>query len=151
TSTSPLLAPVLRALLGPVDLVGFQGLANVNVKLGDIVAELGVVSADELLSTNRSVVDLAKALRNLLPRDGSAGSEVSALNSLISNGSTLNIGLGNILNYSVPDRAADDRVLETRVSAGQLLNAAMLLANQGSAISIPSLQINQGGHLVNVE
>lgn len=146
-SGSPLLGPVLQGLLGSevdIEAVSFTGLADVGVSLLDLIdVAPGVGTLDELLSLPLSVGG-DSGLVSLVLSALQAGAEDGELLALetelaLQELTKVNLGdiqLGDILAVNAP-AAGRQRALETLVSAGDLLNAAILLANQQeSAVSI---------------
>lgn len=160
-SGSPLLRPVLQDLLGSevdVEAVSFTGLADAGVKLLDLIeATAGAGTLDELLDLELGIGGddgLASLLLSALQAGGEGGGTLpleteQALQEL----KKANLGaiqLGDILTVNTSDSDRQS-ALEALVSAGDLLNAAILLANQGeSAVSINDLELDVG-RLVNVD
>ncbi|MGM0536543.1 MAG: pilus assembly protein TadG-related protein [Pseudomonadota bacterium] len=160
-SGSPLLGPVLQGLLGSevdIEAVSFTGLADVGVSLLDLIdVAPGVGTLDELLSLPLSVGGDSGLVSLVLTalQTSSKGGELLALETQqaldeLAKADLEDIQLGDILAVNAP-AAGRQRALETLVSVGDLLNAGILLANQGeSAVSINDLELDVG-RLVNVE
>ncbi|WP_355662075.1 pilus assembly protein TadG-related protein [Halomonas salifodinae] len=153
-SGSPLLGPVLQGLLGSevdISAVSFTGLANLGISLLDLIqASPNVGTMDELL-------DLPLAIGG---DDGLVSLAISALEAGASGGQVLtassrqalealtlvslgDITLGELLSINTPD-GDRSHALETLISVGELLNSAIFLANQESAVSIPGLEVTLG-------
>lgn len=154
-SSSPLLGPILQQLLGSevdIDLVSFEGLADIGVSLLSLVeAHPSIGTLDELLSTPLAIGGtngLANLMIQALGSDAK-NNEILALNELV-NVALAPIQLADILVVNTPD-ASRESALETLVSAGGLLNAGVFLANKGeSAVSLRGVEVNVG-NLVNVD
>ncbi|MGM0694131.1 MAG: pilus assembly protein TadG-related protein [Pseudomonadota bacterium] len=160
-SGSPLLGPVLQGLLGSevdIEAVSFTGLADVGVSLLDLIdVAPGVGTLDELLDLELGIGGDDGLVRLVLTalQTSSKGGELLALETQqaldeLAKANLEDIQLGDILAVNAP-AVGRQRALETLVSVGDLLNAGILLANQGeSAVSINDLELDVG-RLVNVE
>lgn len=145
TGNSTLLAP-LNSLLGlNLSLVGYQGLANTSVSVAGLVATGLVGTADQFLTGNVTVRQLAQAsvavLQNQTPQNQAA---ITALNAIINaSGSTGNIRVSDIINISPNDGAA----LNTAISVLDLVGGGLQIANGNSAVAINGLSVTAGSVL----
>lgn len=124
----------------PVGLtaVGYQGLLTSYVRLGDLAANLGVGSVDDLLSANTTVGldDLINALGQ-----GQTGSVATLLHQLAgAAGSAPNVGLGQIINAPL---GLGESGADAVVNVGQILTAAAEASNGTNLISLP-INLNLG-------
>lgn len=146
SSESALLNPILNALLGSslnLNAVGYQGLANANVDLADLVevGGLGVGSVDELLALNQvSLHDLFLASANVLDRQGN-GAQADILRSLAVQVGTPTIAIADLIDAAPSDQAA----LGASLNVLDLVTGAAFVANENHAVDIPNLGITLPG------
>lgn len=145
SSKSALLNALVDPLGGRVSLnaVGWQGIANTDVKLLDFLDQLAIdvnVGAgryDELLSKNLHATDLIRATATVLSRSGAAADVVTNLGRVVvgADNSTL-IKLGDILDLQNGTSTAG---LDATLKAIDLVQAAVMLAAKNSAavVQIP--------------
>ncbi|NNJ17679.1 hypothetical protein CSV86_022105 [Pseudomonas putida CSV86] len=145
SSKSALLNALVDPLGGRVSLnaVGWQGIANTDVKLLDFLDQLAIdvnVGAgryDELLSKNLHATDLIRATATVLSRSGAAADVVTNLGRVVvgADNSTL-IKLGDILDLQNGTATAG---LDATLKAIDLVQAAVMLAAKNSAavVQIP--------------
>ncbi|WP_436699197.1 hypothetical protein [Nocardioides sp. BYT-33-1] len=163
SGNSTLLNPILNTVLNPLlssvfgssgtpdalnlDLVGYQGLADAEVSLADLVrtGKLGVGSVSELLrAEDVSIADLVAASADVLSAQAGGGSTaaVTALNLIkaaIKAGAPT-IKIGDLLSASPTDPAA----LGTSLNVFDMITAAALVANGTNAIALDKLDVNLG-------
>jgi uncharacterized membrane protein len=131
----------LNSLLGGIlgvelSLVGYQGLANATVSLGDLAGELDAGTLDELLDTELTVGELARAMgRALAADDEDAGEVTVGVAELVDFPLTLPaVGpfqLGDLLRVGGSERAA----MEVEVDVlGLLFGAAQVAAPEEHAV-----------------
>lgn len=151
---------LLGAMVGDpsvdADLVGYQGIAEGRVRLGDLVAtdELTVGSVGELLHTDVSVFDLVRATATVLEAEGNtASSELAAeLEKLLVAESTTHIGPIR-LGHSEEDVGGLDlgsggaAGMDVRMDAVELVLASLQIANRDHALD---LQLNVFGETLPV-
>ena len=136
TTNSALLSSILGGFLGgTIDLsaVSYTGIADANIDLLELAAELGVGSVDELLSTSVSAGTLLIAAANLLQSDGVSNADVLTLVAASIGGPT--IELGDLLTAESGTGAAETAT----INAVDLLAGTVFLANGSSAVSVPAL------------
>lgn len=134
---------LLNALIDPLggrvtlDAVGWQGIANTDIKLLDFLDQLAIdvnVGAghyDELLAKNIKATDLIRAAATVLSRSGAAADVVTNLGRVVvgADNTTL-IQLGDILDLKNGTSAAG---LDASLKAIDLVQAAVMLAAKNSA------------------
>ena len=149
--TSSVLGPVLTGMLGVnpslnVGVVTYQGLASSTVTFGDLAAELGFATTDELLAGNVTVPELAKASAQILDREGNAdASVVTALLDIAADSTlTSQVAFGNMVDVEQGqgDAAASMglNVLDLLTSTGQRVQ----IANDTNFLTVP-LNVNIPG------
>jgi uncharacterized membrane protein len=134
-------SPLLNALIGDalnVSALSYTGLANANVSLLGLAAELGVGSTDELLALdNLSLGQLYLAAAHALQKSGGETADVTLLNNLAS------LGLGSLPHLRFGDLIAlqpgDDAALGTSVNLLDLVATSAFIANGTNALAIPNL------------
>jgi uncharacterized membrane protein len=134
-------SPLLNALIGDaldVSALSYTGLANANVSLLGLAAELGVGSTDELLALdNLSLGELYLAAAHALQKSGGETADVTLLNNLAS------LGLGSLPHLGFGDLIAlqpgDDAALGTSVNLLDLVATSAFIANGTNALAIPNL------------
>lgn len=147
STKSALLNALIDPLGGRVTLnaVGWQGIANTDIKLLDFLNQLAVnvnVAAgnyDELLSKNIHATDLVQAAATVLARSGAAANVVTNLGNVVvgADNSTL-IKLGDILDLQNGTSMAG---LDATLNALDLVQAAVMLAAKNSA-AIAQIPLN---------
>ncbi len=142
---------LLNALIDPLggrvtlDAVGWQGIANTDIKLLDFLDQLAIdvnVGAghyDELLSKNIHATDLIRAAATVLARSGAAADVVTNLGRVVvgADNSTL-VKLGDILDLQNGTAAAG---LDASLKVIDLVQAAVMLAAKNSA-AIAEIPLN---------
>lgn len=81
TSTSPIFNNVLGQMLGSslsLDAVSYNGLADASVSLGDVWAELGLGSVDQILNSEVQIEELLTATAQALNNQGDPSSVTAA-------------------------------------------------------------------------
>lgn len=118
--------------------ISYTGLANAEITLGGLAAELGVGTPSELASlSNLSLNDLFLASAEVLQAEGGEVADVTLLNQLATaNLSALaHVTFGDILDVHTAPEAA----LDATVNVLDLVSTAAFVANGTNALSIPSL------------
>lgn len=140
---------LLSAMVGDAsvdaDLVGYQGIAEGRVRLGDLVATdaLTVGSVDELLHTDVSVFDLIRATATVLEAEGDTASAELAgeLEKLLVAESTTHIDpirLGHSEEHVGGLSLGSDggAGMDVRMDAVELALASLQIANRGHALAL---------------
>lgn len=146
SSTSPLLDVLLGTLLGStvnLTAVGYQGLANAEVTLLDLVkvGGLAVGSTEELLDlTGLTVADFYLAVARVLTQQGDTVA-AGLLQSIQVSATTPTIAVADLLTASATDAAA----LAARLNVLDLVTGAAYLAHQGATLAIPALGVSVPG------
>lgn len=141
---------LLGAMVGDAsvdaDLVGYQGIAEGRVRLGDLVATdaLTVGSVDELLHTDVSVFDLVRATATVLEAEGdTASAELAAeLEKLLVAESTTHIG---------PIRLGHSEEAVGGLDLGSSGGAGMDVRMDAVELVLASLQIANRDHTLDLE
>jgi uncharacterized membrane protein len=138
------LAELVHVLLDPdgevaLDLVGWRGLATTMVRLGDLAAELGVGTVDELADVEVTVEGLLRATLRALQAggadlDASVASDLGLLADA-SAGLTGPVQLGEILRLATSGSEGADATVEV---LGLFLAAAQA-ANTANAVDVSAL------------
>jgi uncharacterized membrane protein len=118
-----------------LDLVSWQGLADANVTLGDLVAAAGSDDADSFLETSVSYGSQLTILANALSAKGNtlAAGYVNAYRTALgASVSGILVKAGDFLKVSAPDA---DAFADASINALSLLQGELLLARSGSAVS----------------
>lgn len=155
TQDSILLNGLLGGMLGtPIDLklVSYQGLANTNITLADLIKVQGpILSVDELLDTKFSAGELltliSKAVELQSPLGGVSNDDPlsAALNGIITIAGAAvkntQISLGQLLNVNQNSQA---EALNAKLNVLNLINMIASVSNGKNAVTIP-LAINLPG------
>ncbi len=149
TRTSNVLGPVLSELLGvnpalSAGVVTYEGLASSAVALGDLAAELGFATVDELLAADVRVPQLADAAAQILDRDGTVdASVVNALLAVAVNGdSSVDsqvVAFGSIVEV---EQGQGDAAAAMGVNVLDLLTSAGQRATVASGTSFLTVPLN---------
>lgn len=145
TSNSPLLNPLLSALLGSnidLDAADYNSLVGASVSLLEIATELGLGSASELLDTTVGLRDFYLAQVAALEKQGNtAAAEVLEI-----------IGLKVPPGLRIPVASLVDVALGAEAAAAQvgldvfgLITSGLFVANGTNAIAIPNLGVSIPG------
>ncbi len=120
--------------------IGYQGLANANVTLGQLAAELGAGSTDGLLNlTDLSLGDLYLASAKALQKAGGETADIDLLNQL----ATANIGSLPHIKFSdlIDLEAGNNAALGTSINLLNIVAGGALVANGTHALAVPSLTV----------
>ncbi|MBM7519578.1 pilus assembly protein TadG-related protein [Nocardioides nitrophenolicus] len=144
---STLLNPILNGLLGSnldVGLVGYDGIANANVSLLDLVetGNLGVGTVNELLKADDvNVADLIQASIDVLssPGHGASAATITALQAIRAAValSAPTIKIADLIEAAPSDPSA----LASSVNVLDLVMGSVLIATKGHAVAIPGLTV----------
>ena len=148
TSTSPIFNSVLGQMLGgslSLDAVSYNGLADGTVSLGDVFAELGLGSTDQILNSEVQFEDLLNATAQALNNQGDPSSVTAAgiLGTFAAQlSSTAHFKFGDMLELATGDPGdaanAQMNVLEMIGMAASVANGTNLL-NLTAPITIPGV------------
>jgi uncharacterized membrane protein len=142
TKQSALLNPILSALFGSsinLTAVGYQGLADANVSLLDLVevGNLGVGSVDELLALDHvSVATLFVAAAKVLDQQGNAV-QADLLRQLALKVGTPTIDIADLIEASGTSQAA----LDAELNVLDLVTGAAFVANDDHAVELKDLGV----------
>lgn len=143
TQKSALLNPLLNGLLGThlaLDAVSYQGIANADVNVLELLQAAGLIGSkitvgtiDQALNTNISVASFINSTVNVLAQKQVAG--VNLLSSQLVGISNATIKLADILNVdSAPGLAQE--ALKANVNVLEVLVAAAMAANHNNAVAL---------------
>lgn len=121
-----------------VDVLTYEGLAGVDVRLGDLVDELGVGagSVEDILTSRVTVVDLLSATADVLGRDGRVA-EAALLDSVAAElDGTVDLALGDLLDVTTTNGQA---VADAGVNVLGLLTGSLQVANGTNLVALPGL------------
>jgi uncharacterized membrane protein len=148
TSTSPIFNSILGGMLGStlsLDAVSYNGLADASVTLGDVWAELGLASAEQILNSEVQFEDLLTATAQALNNQGDPTSVTAAgiLGTFATQlSSSAHFKFGDLLGVNTGDPGdaanANMNVLEMIGMAASLANGTNLL-NLTMPITIPGV------------
>ncbi|MCB5184472.1 pilus assembly protein TadG-related protein [Methylobacillus gramineus] len=141
TSDSALLNSLLGRVLGTninLSLASYQGLANSNIKLMDLVkADPTIGSVSKLLDTSLGINQVLNLIKVAVTQQGSsANPQVLAAVTTLATAAVnqTKINLGNVIKVSNPDL---NSVAATSMSLLSLINTAVMLANGNNFIQLP--------------
>lgn len=126
---------VLTGLLATsvdLDVVGYRGLADADVHLGELLAQLGVGTAEEAATATVTVAQLADATAVVLSRstETSDAAAITPLGVLATSAGTASFQLLELLTVG-----PDDGALEVEVGVLDLVLGAAAVANGTSAVT----------------
>jgi hypothetical protein len=130
--------------------VAYSGLANIQINLGDLAAEMGFADPDQFLSSTVTVKATAQAMANVLQRNGDAADAV-VLQS-IANSQPPPVGVPPQGSYNVADvvtvqQGSEEAALGTAFNVLDVLSGAAFAANGSNAISVPAFNLGVAGVL----
>ncbi len=136
------LNPLLSGLLGTdvaLDLVSYQGIADANLTLLDLIqAEASVGTVEELLALQMSVGDFIELMASALTNKGDTAAAANLSGLAVGVPDTLTLTLGDLLKVTTDDPEA---AAEAEVNVLDLLMLGAEVANGQNAIAIPSAGI----------
>lgn len=136
----------LNDLLGVnLDLVGYQGLANADLRLDQLAAVTSIGSPEHLLTSNITYATLLQAMAEALAQEGNGTNTVAlqALDKLIGSSVTASVGLirlGDVLRVSPTDVAA----LQAELNVLDIVGTARLADGQ-YFLGVPNIQAQVPG------
>lgn len=142
TEASELLAPLVDGALNgniSLDAAGYRGIADADISLLDLAAELGLGSVDELLTTNVSAGDLFLAAADVLDNDGNTA-DADVLHALGVEVGSHTISVGDLINAESGGTAAETATINVL----DLVAGTAFVANGTNAVSIPDLAVDLG-------
>lgn len=134
TTESPLLNGILGGLLHTslnISAVGYQGLANTNINLGQLAQSLDIGSVNSLLTANLNLPQLYQGALTVLGNQKSGGllnsnGATGALSSMLGSADVPGtIQLGKIIDLGISQQAA----ASAQVNLLDLISASAMLAN----------------------
>ncbi len=140
---------LLQALLGTpnplsLQLVDYQGLAQVNLKLAGILANLPVGTSTSVLNGTVTLGQLANAAVQAATQQNLVGANLNVLNAIVvalCSGGVCGgpqIALGQLVSAAT---ATGSSAVNASVNALGLLSTALQLANGTNSVSIPSVTV----------
>lgn len=140
TEDSVLLNAILGDLLGgslSLDAVSYQGIANTNVALGDLLAASGQVGGlESLLNTQMSLGEFAGLVATAMTHSGTASAEANAAMQQIASAavSSASVRLADVLSIATPDEEAAGKV---GLNVLSLITTGAMVANGEHAVTVP--------------
>jgi uncharacterized membrane protein len=148
TGDSPAWNGTLGPLLGgnvALSAVSYQGLADANFALGDLVAAANVGSLEELLDLELSAPEYLNLLADALSDGGGESSVVATLNALAGSiDAALSVTLGDILDVTA---GAGDAAFDAQLNALDMLAVGAQVARGDAAVLIDPLGVTVPGLL----
>jgi uncharacterized membrane protein len=142
-ASNTIIGQVLSSVIPGADLIGYEGLANAQVTLGDLAVALGAGSVDELLGMTVTFEELVIASADALEGQGGSVAGVTALDQLVALGiQGFDVQVGELLGAG---NMSTDAGLDSRVSIPQLLLAGVGVADGTHTITIPPSVLNVAG------
>jgi len=127
-----------------LNAVDYQGLAQVNVKLAGILANLPVGTSTSVLNGTVTLGQLANAVVQAATQQNVAGANLNVLNAIVvalCSGSVCGgpqIALNQLVSAAVANGSS---AVDASVNALGLLSTALQVANGTSAVAIPSITV----------
>lgn len=146
-----LLNDLITPLLGSpasLDVLSYQGLAAASLGVFELGTELGLVSPDEVFTTELPLDDYMLAAANVLERNGDAANAQVLRDSITAEVRSMSLALGDIVSA---DQTGQDEALETEIDALSLITTAAFLSqctptgttiDDCSGINVPSLGVS---------
>ena len=148
SGNSAILNAVLGDILnGSVNLtaVSYQGLAEAELTLAELAAELGAGTASQLLATSVSLGTFYAAVADVL-RDNGSTTHADLVDTTLLGVLGAGVGLGNVVvGQMLALGAGGDSALGAKVDALSLLMTSAFVANGSNAIAVPGLSLDVPG------
>ena len=136
---------IMERLLGAssgsltIDAVGYQGISDASVTLGELASEMGFGTVDGLLNAQVKLLDLFDATSQVLQNNGVAAfAEVDDFVTLLAT-STVKVKLADMIAL---DQGAGTAALAGKVNVFQLISGSAQLANKNTFISVPDALVD---------
>lgn len=129
-------------------VVGYQGLASSTITLGDLAAELGAGTPDELMALNNlSLGTLFTAAASVLTKNGGSAANITLLNQMASSSfsgvTNTHIKFSDLMNLS--GSSGHGSALATSINVYDLVATTAFVANGTNALAIPDLTVGIPG------
>jgi uncharacterized membrane protein len=129
-------------------VLGYQGLASSNISLGDLAAELGAGTPDELMALdNVSLGTLFSAAAHVLQSNGGSAANVTLLNSMASSSFSgvthTSVKMSDLLNLTAS--SGDDSAFATSLNLYDLVATTAFVANGTNFLAIPNITVGIPG------
>ncbi|MGM0449422.1 MAG: pilus assembly protein TadG-related protein [Pseudomonadota bacterium] len=135
TGNSEILNALFGGLLGTdlsLDLATYQGLADTNIELADLVeAHAGASSVEELLDTRLTLAELVDLTARAAPGQTSAVLQLGALAARVD--PMLDLRLGDVLAIGLP---SEEMAANVALNALSLVRLGAQAANEGQAVAL---------------
>jgi uncharacterized membrane protein len=141
-ASSSVIGQVLQSVIPGADVIGYQGLANATVTLGQLAAALNLGSVEELLGATVTYEQLVVAAADALQGGGGSVAAVGVLDQLIALGiEDFQVEVADVVGAGTTGSSGTD----ARVSIPQLLLAGAGIADGTHAVTIPATVLNVAG------
>jgi len=141
--SSWIIGRILQTIIPGADLVGYGGLANARVTLGDLATALGIGSPEELLTTTVTYEQLVVATADALQASGGDAAAIAVLDQLVALGiQDVQVGLADVLGLGT---VGSDAGFDGWISVPHLLLAGVGIADGTHTITIPDTVLNVAG------
>jgi uncharacterized membrane protein len=129
-----------------LSVVGYQGLASSSITLGDLAAELGAGTPDELMAMdNVSLGTIFSAAAHVLQTNGGSSANVTLLNSMASSAfsgvTNTHVKMSDLLDVSSGNKSA----FATSLNLYDLVATTAFVANGSNFLAIPDLTVGIPG------
>lgn len=122
--------------------VSYQGLANAQVNIGELAAQLGFGDRTQFLTANVTLSDLVSATATLLQQHGDTA-DATVLSAALPSVPAVGFQVSNVI-YAY-GQTGMEAALTSAINVADLLSGAAFVANGSNAISIPTLVLNVPG------
>lgn len=137
-----MIGQLLAFVIPGADVVGYEGLANAQVTLGELATHLTAGSVEQLLATEVTFRDLLVATANALEGQGNTAG-VAVLNELLA--LQVQDVMVNVADVVGVDTTDPDAGLVGTVNVPHLLSTAAVLSGGANFISVPPTVLNVAG------
>jgi uncharacterized membrane protein len=127
-------------------VVGYQGLATSSITLGDLAAELGAGTPDELMALNNlSLGTLFSASAHVLQTDGGDAANVTLLNSMAASSfsgvTNTHIAFSDLIDLA----SGADAAMSTSINLYDLVATTAFVANGSNFLAVPNVTVGIPG------
>jgi uncharacterized membrane protein len=139
SNQSALLNPILSDALD-LGLISYEGLASADIVLGDLAAQLGLGTVNDVATSQVTLQDFLVATATVLTNQGDIANATLLQSIALTSQGNVTFALGQLIGLDTAGPAA----LTSSFNVLSLVSGAVFVANGTNALAIPALTLNVG-------